>query len=246
MTFEVLHCPDSFDFLHGSGEKVFDVVITDPPYPEHVQENMRSGSIKKGIPKYELDFSPLTTSQHVWLKDALRLTRRWVISFCVLESFGRFQDLLGKEYVRGCVWCKPNSMGQLTADRPAAAYEGITCAHPLTTKKRWNGKGSYGIWSANGTRGKKGRHPNEKPINLCLKLVSLFSERGETIFDPFCGSAAIGEAALLLGRNYIGLDQNTEWVDKANERLKNIEFGKMSDEYALGLCRLWGNVEEAP
>ena len=242
MTYEVLHCQDSFALLREPGEKAFAVTITDPPYTEHVHENLCSGSLvgTKAVPKYELGFQPLATSQHVWLKDALRLTRRWVLSFCAVEDFGRFQDLLGKEYVRGAIWAKKNAMGQLTADRPATAYEGITCAHQLTIKKRWNGKGSYGIWSANGTRGLKGRHPNEKPIDLCLKLVSLFSERGETIFDPFCGSGAIGEAAIRLGRNYVGLDQDPAWVEKARVRLQDLEFGSMPDETALGLCKLWG------
>ncbi len=45
-------------------------------------------------------------------------------------------------------------MGQLTADRPATSYEGIALFHPTDLKKRWNGRGSYGIWNCNGTRGK--------------------------------------------------------------------------------------------
>jgi site-specific DNA-methyltransferase (adenine-specific) len=136
-------------------------------------------------------------------------------------------------------------MGQLTADRPATAFEGIAWLHSAERKKRWNGKGSYGIWSCNGTRGKKGRHPNEKPIDLALKLVALASERGETVFDPFCGSAAIGEACVRLGRGYLGLDFDAGWVAKARARLEG-PLAPVTDAEALSLCAMWGRKVISP
>lgn len=234
-------CHDSFAKMVGILDGSYDVMITDPPYASEVQDNLRSGSLvgNKGVPKYELGFAPLNRRE--WIIDAVRITQRWVISFCGVEEFGRYQDILGKKYVRGAIWAKPNAMGQLTADRPSTAFEGITCCHDLDTKKRWNGRGSYGIWSCNGTRGIANRHPNEKPIDLCLKLVSLFSERGETVFDPFCGSGAIGAACVLLGRNYVGLDSDPYWVDEASKRLGSLLLAavRYTDEYALSLCKMW-------
>lgn len=92
------------------------------------------------------------------------------------------------------------------------------------------------MFVCNGTRGKKDRHPNEKPIDLCLKLIALVSSPGDEIFDPFCGSSAIGEAALLLGRSYIGIDRDPEWVTKSRDRLARVKIGGVSDEQALKLC----------
>jgi modification methylase len=244
----VIHVPDSFEFLATTDADAVDVIITDPPYPEEVQNNLCSGSLvgTKNVPKYELPFDALSRAQGTeWLGDALRISKRWVLTFCSLESFGRYQDAFGKDYVRGSVWAKSNAMGQLTGDRPATAFEGIAWLHgerPAKSKKRWNGRGSYGIWSCNGTRGKKGRHPNEKPIDLALKLVALASDRGETVFDPFCGSAAIGEACVRLGRGYIGLDQDAAWVAKARARLAG-PLAPMTDEEALGLCAMWGRTK---
>ena len=243
MAFQVTYVEDSFKALETYGTNKVDCIITDPPYSASVQSNLCSGSLvgKKSVPKRTLKFDPLTGAQHIWLIDACAMSRRWVVSFCAVEDFGRFQDLMGPQYVRSAIYARPNSMGQLTRDRPATAYEGIALLHNNKTKKRWNGRGSYGIWSCNSTRGKKDRHPNEKPINLCLKLVALFSDRGETVFDPFCGSAAIGEACLRLGRNYIGWDFDPEWVEKSSQRLANVrEEHFVTDEYALSLCKLWG------
>jgi hypothetical protein len=225
--------------LSPAQEHMADVTITDPPYPKEVQDNLCSGSLvgTKNVPKYDLPFAPIDGNR-AWLKDAVAITRRWVITFCSVEDFGRYQDALGKRYVRGAIWGKSNAMGQLTGDRPATAYEGVACLHRHDIKKRWNGRGSYGIWSCNGTRGKKGRHPNEKPIDLCLKLVALFSDRGETVFDPFCGSGAIGEACVRLGRGYIGLDQDPAWVAKARARLA-APLAPVTDAEALALCAMW-------
>jgi len=241
------HCAlfrsDSFDVMRNLDSNGVDVIITDPPYPDAVQSNLCSGSLvgTKNVPKYELPFAPLASV--AWLEEALRIANRWVVTFCAVEDFGRMQDRCGKQYVRGAIWAKSNAMGQLTGDRPATAYEGVGVLHRLDVKKRWNGRGSYGIWSCPGTRGLKGRHPNEKPIDLCLKLVALFSDRGETVFDPFCGSGAIGEACVRLGRSYVGLDQDAAWVERTRVRLAAAEKTSVTDDEALKLCRMWGRSE---
>lgn len=259
MTAHVFHVADAFKQLREMreyGEQI-DVLITDPPYSPHVHANLCSGSLvgTKAVPKYELPFEPL--KGYTWLEDAVRITKRWVVSFSDLEAFGLIKGVCPAEYIRGCVWAKKNAMGQLTADRPATAFEGIALLHGTKDaghpKKRWNGHGSYGIWAAddetfaangfeaNGTRGKKDRHPNEKPLDLCLKMVALFSERGETVFDPFCGSGAIGEACVLLGRHYIGMDNAAEWVLKAAIRVTETQTSgrTMTDDEALKLCQMW-------
>lgn len=242
----VERCEDSFALMSRAREcssaalpfdVVIDSIITDPPYNQHVQDNLCSGSLVgvKTVPKYTLPFAAV--ADHTWVGDALNIARRWVVTFCAVEEFGEYKRSNPLEYVRGCIWYKANSMGQLTRDRPATAYEGIGLLHRTTLKKRWNGRGSYGIWHCNGTRGLRGRHPNEKPIDLCLKLVALFSDRGETVFDPFCGRAPIGEACIRLGRNYVGLDQDREWVTKARQRLAMAEdAAPVSDEDAQALC----------
>jgi site-specific DNA-methyltransferase (adenine-specific) len=228
---------DSFVFMRTMMAGEVDVVLTDPPYSQHVHENLCSGSLvgTKAVPKYELPFAPL--KDYAWLEDTVRIARRWVLSFCDVEAFGLIRGAVLEDYVRGGIWYKPNAMGQLTADRPATAYEGIAILHNSELKKAWNGRGSYGIWRCNGTRGKKDRHPNEKPMDLCRKLVALFSNRGETVFDPFCGSAAIGQACLELGRNYIGLDNDLAWVERARARLAGVHE-TWTDEAALKLCTM--------
>lgn len=265
-SFEIFHHPDSFELLRGAGTGEFNVVITDPPYDSHCQSNQVSGTMNKelltgkrkgGIPKIILPFDPVTDYAHT--RDLVRVAKRWVVHFNTVEAFGPIRAANGVDvkkgdeikydgdYVRGCVWVKTNSSGQMTADRPAAPYEGIALLHRRDTKLRWNGKGSYGVWVCPGTRGEgkatkarpdpMPRHPNQKPLALCLKLVALFTEPGETVFDPFCGSGRIGEACILLGRNYVGVDNSLEWVENAKARCSAVTE-QWTNEDALKLCAM--------
>lgn len=249
---QVKHVQDSFAELANLNDEAVDVIITDPPYNAHVHGNMSSGTAMKrqveggkggGIPRVTLPFDNL--QQYVFAKDLVRVAKRWALSFCAVEDFAAFRDAVGPgEYVRGGIWYKPNSMGQLTGDRPAACYEGIAILH-RKSKKQWNGRGSYGLWRAeeddsfyqlNGTRGEKGRHPNQKPLDLCLELVAKFTNVGEVVLDPFCGSGRIGEACLMLGRSYIGLERDWAWVARAQERLKATEVNSRKQEDCMRLC----------
>jgi DNA modification methylase len=223
-------------------DNTFDVTITDPPYSKRCQDNLRSGSLigKKSVPNYELEFDAL--KEYGWINHLLRATKRWVAVFCTLEDFGKFELAAGEEnYVRSCIWYKPNSMGQLTRDRPAAAYEGIALLHKNQEKLIWEGKGSYGIWKCNGTRGIPGRHPNQKPDDLCTKLIHLFTQDHETVFDPFAGSGAIGRACKRFHeRHYVGWERDSNWVERANAGIKLERFDPRTNrlDYLDNLCSM--------
>ena len=66
-------------------------------------------------------------------------------------------------------------------------------------------------------------HPSQKPIKLIKKLVEEYSNLGDLILDPFCGSGTTCVAAKLLGRNYIGIDISQAYVDIARNRLRDTE-----------------------
>lgn len=65
-------------------------------------------------------------------------------------------------------------------------------------------------------------HPNNRDINKMAALIKAMSKPGETVFDPFCGSAAIGIAAVLLGRNFIGCELMEERVQDARQGFSSI------------------------
>lgn len=64
------------------------------------------------------------------------------------------------------------------------------------------------------------RHPNEKPVGLLAKLLRKMPPG--TVCDPFMGSASCGEAAVKMGRPFVGVEVDPEYFRIACERMRQI------------------------
>ena len=72
-----------------------------------------------------------------------------------------------------------------------------------------------------------GKHPTQKPLALLSRIIMASTKQGEWVLDPFCGSSTTGIAANLLGRRYLGIEQEGDFVamsQKRREELNNIEI----------------------
>ena len=67
-------------------------------------------------------------------------------------------------------------------------------------------------------------HPSQKPINLMKKLVSEFTEEGQTILDPFMGSGTTGVACVQTGRKFIGMEISEDYYNIAKKRIENAQL----------------------
>jgi len=63
-------------------------------------------------------------------------------------------------------------------------------------------------------------HPTLKPVNLMHHLVKLISFSGQTILDPFMGSASTGLAAVALERKFVGYEKEVDYYEIAEKRFK--------------------------
>ena len=63
-------------------------------------------------------------------------------------------------------------------------------------------------------------HPTEKPVRLLERIMALISDEGDTVLDPFAGSASIAIAALNTGRKFIGYEIDDEYFALASKRLE--------------------------
>lgn len=68
----------------------------------------------------------------------------------------------------------------------------------------------------------KSIHPTEKPVRLLERLISLVSDKGDIILDPFCGSGSTCEAAQNKGRHFIGVEIDAEYFTLAYNRMAGI------------------------
>jgi len=64
------------------------------------------------------------------------------------------------------------------------------------------------------------QHPTCKPIQLAMHFIRLHSRPGDLILDPFCGSGSTLEAAFRERRDYIGIEIDPAWAERARKRLE--------------------------
>lgn len=62
-------------------------------------------------------------------------------------------------------------------------------------------------------------YPTQKPIELLEQIITISTDEGDLILDPFCGSGTTLVSAKLLNRNYIGIDISKEAVELSQSRL---------------------------
>ena len=70
-------------------------------------------------------------------------------------------------------------------------------------------------------------HPTQKALEVMKWCVELFSKPGDTICDPFMGSGTTGVACALLGRHFIGIERDPEYVEMAKRRIALARSGTL-------------------
>lgn len=66
--------------------------------------------------------------------------------------------------------------------------------------------------------------PQTKNVRHYERLVDLFSDRGDTILDPFMGSGTTALACKGLGRHYIGFEIDPKYCEIARKRLSEVQL----------------------
>ena len=64
-----------------------------------------------------------------------------------------------------------------------------------------------------------GLHPTQKPVALFRYLIRTYTQPGELVLDPTCGSGTTGVAARQEARHFIIGDSSAEYVEVARRRL---------------------------
>jgi DNA modification methylase len=65
-------------------------------------------------------------------------------------------------------------------------------------------------------------HPAPFPLEVCKRLIEIYTRNGDLILDPFVGSGTTLLAAAQLGRRSIGIDINPTYTRMAKSRLESI------------------------
>lgn len=234
----ILHCGDGIAGMAALADRSVDHVICDPPFASEIYQRCKknqgrsngNGRGHRANNTYSVGLKALTEGAIGTLDDVIigaahqiaRVTRRWAIVFCDVESLHLWRAAIvaqGMQHIRVGAWTKPDAMPQFSGDRPAQGFEVCEIAY-REGRPRWNGGGMPALWHCEISKGAdRPDHPCPKPLALMERLVADFTDAGEIVCDPFAGSATTAVACKRLGRRFVGWELNEAWHAAAVRRI---------------------------
>src|SRR4051812_46872402 len=210
---------DYFDSLVAVFEEVRRVLTPDGTLWLNIGDSYTSGggtwrAPKKKTPGGAMNARP-PTPDGLKPKDLIGVP--WRLAFA-LQAAGW--------YLRAdIVWNKPNCQPESVKDRPTRSHEMLFLFskseqyhYDPAAVRGPNGRNLRTVWDIP-TQPYKGAHFATFPPALVEPCVGLGSEPGDLVLDPFLGSGTTAEVALKMGRRFLGIELNPEYVEIARRRL---------------------------
>lgn len=82
-----------------------------------------------------------------------------------------------------------------------------------------------------------GKHPTQKPLGVLMRLLQASTKPNDWVLDPFSGSGTTGIAANLLGRKYLGLEIEEEFLAMSKARREELENLQLKSLYLERLTK---------
>lgn len=76
-----------------------------------------------------------------------------------------------------------------------------------------------------------GKHPTQKPLALVTRCILAATQHGDWILDPFAGSATTGIAAHLTKRRFLGIEQELDFLEIAQNRRLELDDASRAMEF---------------
>jgi len=219
-----LYHGDAREVLAGLPDASVKAVLTDPPYTERTHAKARKNTAD-GIGHGITTFGSITDADlESILAECGRVSQGWVVATLDYRHAVKFdsEPPRGLKCQRVGVWVKTNPTPQITGDRPAQGWEAIAYLHRDKGRSKWNGGGKHGNY-VTPIAAPEG-HPTAKPLSILRDWVTLFSDPGDTILDPFAGSGTTLRAAADNGRKAIGVELNEAYCELIAKRLSQGAF----------------------
>ncbi|MBX7234089.1 MAG: site-specific DNA-methyltransferase [Caldilineales bacterium] len=240
-----LYQADCLEFMEHLAERqpdgVFDLIFADPPYfLSNGGMTCQAGKIAR-VDKGDWDKSSGPEANHTfniaWLSLCQRLLKPdgaiWVSgTHHIIHSVGYAMQQLGMKLLNDITWEKPNPPPNLSCRYFTHSTETLLwAAKNDKSKHRFNyeamrklngDRQMKSVWTFTAPNGDEkvfGKHPTQKPVALLERIILACTSEGDLILDPFAGSSTTGVAAVRLGRRFIGLELDADYLDLSTKRL---------------------------
>ncbi len=77
------------------------------------------------------------------------------------------------------------------------------------------------IWEIPAESARRVQHPAPFPVELPRRFIELYTYKGDLVLDPFIGSGSTAVAAVTSGRDYIGYEIDSTYVEVARARIRD-------------------------
>lgn len=233
---------DSRDIIKHIPDASIDFILTDPPYNlgQHSTGNIPlpgRSAMNNDVAQWDMvDFNP-----EEWANEFIRILKPTgnLFIFTSYNQLGRWYKCLDHRFDTSnfMVWHKTNPAPKIFKAGFLNSCEMIfTC---------WNRKHTWNFISQKEMhnflespicmrpeRLSSPKHPAQKPVSILKKMITIASNEGDIVFDPFMGVGSTGVAALELGRRFIGVELESDYFEAAKNRINDIVV-KMSENNSM-------------
>jgi modification methylase len=238
--------------LEALPDKSVDVIFADPPYNLQLGGALhRPDQSLVDACDDEWDqfasFEAYDAFTRAWLLACRRVLKPngtiWVIgSYHNIFRVGTMLQDLNFWILNDVVWRKTNPMPNFKGRRFQNAHETLIWASrdpkakgytfnydamkaandDVQMRSDWLFPICSGSERLKGADGKK-IHPTQKPEALLARVILSSTKPGDIILDPFFGSGTTGAVAKKLGRNFVGIEREQDYIDAARARIDAVE-----------------------
>jgi len=229
-----------------------DVIFADPPYNLQLGGDLArpDQSVVNAVNDHwdQFDsFAAYDAFTRAWLMACRRVLKPngtiWVIgSYHNIFRVGTQLQDIGFWLLNDVVWRKTNPMPNFRGRRFQNAHETMIWASrdqnaksytfnyeamkasndDVQMRSDWLFPICTGGERLKGADGKK-VHPTQKPEALLARVLMASSKPGDVVLDPFFGSGTTGAVARRLGRHFVGIEREQDYIDAARARIDAVE-----------------------
>ena len=237
--------------LEALPDKSVDAIFADPPYNLQLGGALhRPDQSLVDACDDEWDqfasFEAYDAFTRAWLLACRRVLKPtgtiWVIgSYHNIFRVGATLQDLNFWILNDIVWRKTNPMPNFKGRRFQNAHETMIWASPdakakgytfnydalkasnddVQMRSDWLFTICSGGERLRGDDGKK-VHPTQKPEALLARIIMASTKPGDIVLDPFFGSGTTGAVAKRLGRNFVGIEREQDYIDAASARIASV------------------------